>query len=301
MTASRSTQGWRAALARLEGAYSDSTLLAYASDFRQFRKWCRGARLASLPASSATIARHVEALGNTHRPSTLKRRLTAIGKIHRLCDLPDPTRNESVVLAYRRARRRQPGRPHQALGLSAGMRRDLEATMAGDLRGLRDRAMLAVGYDTLCRRSELVALRAEDLEHRCSGGANILVRRAKNDPDGNGRLAALSADAVATLNAWLTAAAISKGPLFKPVYRDRVLERPLHSSSVPRILKAAARRAHLPAATVAELSGHSMRIGCAQDLNLGGHDLLTIMRAGGWRSVNVVARYVEKVDLRIWD
>ena len=51
----------------------------------------------------------------------------------------------------------------------------------------------------------------------------------------------------------------------------------------------------------AALSGHSMRVGCAQDLNASGHDILTIMRAGGWRSMNVVARYIEKVDLRIWD
>jgi integrase/recombinase XerD len=181
------------------------------------------------------------------------------------------------------------------------MRKEMIAASATDLRGLRDRAMIAVGYDTLCRRAELVALRAEDVKRRPAGGANILVRRAKNDPSGNGRLAALSADAVRSLEAWLAAADIDRGPIFRPIYRDRVLSRGLHACVVSRIVKARAAAANIAPAVVAGLSGHSMRIGCAQDLNLAGHDLLTIMRAGGWRSADIVARYIENVDLRIWD
>ena len=292
---------WRAALDRMEGAYSPHTLRGYRSDFASFEVWCDAAAAKALSALPETIASYLDALSRTHRPATLRRRLAAIGKVHRLCRLADPTRDEDVVLAFRRARRQRPGRPAQALGLNSALRETMLSASATDLCGLRDRAMMAVGYDTLCRRSELVALRAEDLERRASGGANILVRRAKSDPNGNGRIAALSANALHVLEAWLHAAAITRGPIFRPVYRDTILPRSLHPGAVSRVLKAGALRAHLAPQVVAGLSGHSMRVGCAQDLNLKGHDLLTIMRAGGWRSVNVVARYLEKVDLRIWD
>lgn len=166
---------------------------------------------------------------------------------------------------------------------------------------MRDAAMLSIGYDTLCRRSELVALRAEDIEQRPNGGANILVRRAKNDPDGMGRVAAISAASLSRLRVWLDAAGINEGPLFRPVYRHEVKCRYLHPIVVSRVIKAAARRAEIDAAKIEEFSGHSMRVGAAQDLNRRGLDVLTIMRAGGWRSANIVARYIENSGLTIWD
>ena len=52
---------------------------------------------------------------------------------------------------------------------------------------------------------------------------------------------------------------------------------------------------------IRKLSGHSMRVGAAQDLMSNGFGMMTIMRAGGWKSINVLARYVEKADLQIWD
>ncbi len=166
---------------------------------------------------------------------------------------------------------------------------------------MRNRAMIAVGYDMLCRCSELVALRVEDLDPRPSGGANLLVRRGKADQDGNGRIAALSRRTVGLLKDWLDAADIEHGPMFRPVYGRRVMVRFLHPIAVSRLLKNVAERAGLEPEIVKRFSGHSMRVGCAQDLNRNRFDLLTIMRAGGWRSMNVVARYVEKVDLRIWE
>lgn len=161
--------------------------------------------------------------------------------------------------------------------------------------------MIAIGYDTLCRRSELVALRAEDIEPRPNGSANILVRRAKNDPDGMGRVAAISAASLSRLRVWLDAAEITEGPLFRPVYGDTVKSRYLSPIVVSRVIKAAARRAEIDAEKIEALSGHSMRVGAAQDLNRRGFDTLTTMRAGGWRSANIVARYVENSGLNIWD
>jgi len=292
---------WRAALAGLDGAYSAHTLRSYGADFASFEAWCNRRTLTALPADAATVAAYLDDCAAGVAPATLRRRVAGIRKLHRLSRQLDPTQDEAVVLALRRARRKKPARPDQALGLTAVLRDQLIDACATDLAGLRSRAMIAVGYDMLCRRSELVALRVEDLELRPSGGANLLVRRSKTDQDGNGRVAALSRRAVAILEEWLAAAGIERGPIFRPVYGNRVLVRFLSPIAVSRLIKDAAEKAGLDTDTVRRLSGHSMRVGCAQDLNRDRFDLLTIMRAGGWRSMNVVARYVEKVDLRIWE
>ena len=92
----------------------------------------------------------------------------------------------------RRALRTKPRRQKQALGLTRVLRDQLIAVCPDTLRGRRDRALIAVGYDTLCRRSELVSLRREDLSPLDNGAMSILVRRAKNDPFGDGRYGFLS-------------------------------------------------------------------------------------------------------------
>lgn len=81
----------------------------------------------------------------------------------------DPTDDEIVVLALRRGRRSKPGRQASSTGLASPARERLVSACGKDLTGLRNAAMLSIGYDTLCRRSELVALRAEDIEPRPSG------------------------------------------------------------------------------------------------------------------------------------
>lgn len=160
--------------------------------------------------------------------------------------------------------------------------------------------MLAVGYDTLCRRSELVNLLVEDLSRMPDGGAKILVRRAKNDQFGDGRWAYLSVEALGRLDRWLEAAGLVEGPLFRPVINNCVQPGSLNPVAVNRAIKFAAVRAGIAAELIDGLSGHSMRVGAAQDLMAGGRGLLQIMSAGGWTSVNVVGRYVRDADANIW-
>ena len=166
-----------------------------------------------------------------------------------------------------------------------------------DLAGLRDRALIMVGYDTLCRRSELAALRVEDLTGLDDGSMVTLIRRAKNDPFGDGRDGFVSAVSAEALKAWLEAANISKEWLFRRVNSGRAGTDALHPHSVGRILKQRALAAGLPAEIVNRISGHSMRVGAAQDMVANGADILPIMRSGGWKSINVVARYVQNVEL----
>ena len=93
-------------------------------------------------------------------------------------------------------------------------------------------------------------------------------------------------------------AGLKTGSLFRAIDRHgHVRTEPLDASSINRIIKAMARDARLPKATAEGLSGHSMRVGRAQDLMLDGFDLLPIMKAGGWKSYKIVGRYVENVEL----
>ena len=298
---STNTSGcWRVAIERLDGAYSPATLRGYRSDFGIFERWCEHNGYAPLPATPDMVAEFIAADAITSSSSTLRRRLASIRKVCRLLRLPCPVDDEAVTIAVRRGLRSKRRRPKQALGLTCSMKAQLIQACPDTLTGLRDRAMIAVGYDTLCRRSELVGLLLEDVTRIANGGAKIMVRRAKNDPFGDGRWAYLSAAAVTLMDQWLLASGVTSGPIFRGVINGTVQPDGLQSVIVNRTLKAAATRAGLPPATLKGLSGHSMRVGAAQDLMAAGRDLLQIMTAGGWTSVNVVGRYVKEADINIW-
>ena len=126
---------------------------------------------------------------------------------------------------------------------------------------------------------------------------SILVRRAKNDPFGDGRYGYLTPRTVEILKAWLEAVAIQKDWLFRKVSGRSIGANALHPYTVNLIIKGAAVAARLDLRIIQSLSGHSMRVGAAQDLMVDGVGLLPIMRAGGWKSMNIIARYVEHAEI----
>lgn len=180
--------------------------------------------------------------------------------------------------------------------MTARLRDQLINACNSSLSGRRNRALIAVGYDTLARRSELVAMNYEDLSLERSGTARILVRRSKNDPFGRGRNAYLSQQSLKALRKWLDASKIKNGSLFRAVKNNKIQEGSLNPLAINRIIKRTAKEAGLPQKIIQELSGHSMRIGAAQDMATVGLDILPIMAAGGWKTTNVVARYIENAD-----
>ena len=212
---------WEIAIRELDGADSPHTLRSYRCDFERFENWCKANSLVALPASPSTIARFIAEQYPDLKPTSLKRRLVGIRKIHRLFDFEDPTGSEIIETEIRRARRRYFARPRQALGLTQQLRDRLVAACDDTLLGLRNRTMIAVGYDTLCRRSELVGLRVEDITRK-ERGASIIVRRSKNDPFGSGRTAAISSGSLRILDQWLDAADIENGIILRPVYKGVV-------------------------------------------------------------------------------
>jgi integrase len=287
-----------ALFARCEGAYADRTLRSYRADLDLFVAWCEGRAAGWLPAEPADVATFLDGEAARHRFSTVRRRLSAIGFAHRLADLPDPSRHSEVRLALRRAMRRKARRTAQMVGLTHGLRDRILAACPDDLAGRRDAALIAVGYDTLCRSWELASMQVGHLEVDGDGVVSVLIPRSKADIAGDGRLAYLSEPTAALVDRWRFDAGIDDGPLFRGLPGGHLRGGALDTRSIRRLIKRAARRAGLDAATVAGLSGHSMRIGAAQDMLTAGFDLLAIMQAGGWKTPEIVARYVEHAHTR---
>ncbi|MCP2671656.1 tyrosine-type recombinase/integrase [Maricaulaceae bacterium EIL42A08] len=280
-----------AVLVCCEGAFSEMTLKGYRSDLVVFCAWCDREGVSAYPADSETVARFISDETARVLPSTLKRRLAAIRFVHVYGDLADPTKASSVRLAMRRATMLKARRPRQAEGLTFDTLQKILKACPPNLEGYRDAALISVGYDTLTRSCELVAMEVEDFNLR-DGASSVLIRRAKSDQAGDGRIAWLSDDTAERVRDWLEAAGINRGPVFRAVNRRVPSGSPLQTSSVRRAVKKAARRAGLKESAT-RLSAHSMRVGGAQDMLVTGFDALAIMQAGGWTTPNMVLRYVE--------
>ena len=168
------------------------------------------------------------------------------------------------------------------------------------LLGCRDRALLLTGFSGGLRRSELAALDLEDVTW-VAEGAVLTLRRSKTDQQGRGRQVAIPRGShpatcpIAALKAWLEAARITSGPLFRAVDRHgRAGVDGLHADSVGTIIKRAVSRAGFEAEGFA---GHSLRAGFATQAARNGATVFDIMRQTGHRSVQTVARYVREAQI----
>ncbi|WP_394155672.1 tyrosine-type recombinase/integrase [Loktanella salsilacus] len=291
---------WRLQFRRLEGAYAPATMRSYYSDVQIFETWCDQQALTPFPATVETVCTFLEAQGQLVAPSTVKRRLYGIRKVHRLLDLPNPTLHEDVNLALRKVRRLRPNRPKQAKGMTRDYLEKFLDVQPDSPWGLRNKAMLSLGYDLLTRRSELVALRTEDIAWRRDGTLQVLIRRSKTDQYGDGRIAFTSRRSAKLLEEWLEYRGMHIAPLFCPIYHGKAIDRELTDMVVRRLIRQSAKKAGFDHSVALAFSGHSMRVGAAQDLLSAGHDTAAIMRAGGWKSVDVLTRYLEYAEFNVW-
>ena len=164
-----------------------------------------------------------------------------------------------------------------------------------NLAGARAAALLATAYDTLARRAELVALHVADLTVNDDGTGAMLIRRGKTDQLGAGQVRFLASDTIDLIKRWLSAAGVADGPLFRSVRKGGNIGGPLDAGDVARIFKRLAARAGISADGI---SGHSTRIGAAQDLTAAGFGLPEVMQSGGWRTGEMVGRYTEHLAAR---
>ena len=280
------------------GAFSTNTERALKSDLAIFFEWCAEQGERALPARSETVAAFIDAKAEVRAPATVRRYVTSLVIVHRALGLEKTLKTPPVQLALKRMHRRKGRRQDQATGLTWPLRQRLLEAAGDRLIDDRNRALLAVAYDAMLRRTELASLQVVDLLEEVQGDGSLLVRRSKTDGEGRGEIVWVGPDTVRLVYAWLDRAGISAGRLFRSVSKgSRVGER-LHPCQVPRIFKAMAREAGLPDAVVGGFSGHSARVGAAQDMIAAGIELPAILHAGRWKSTAMVNRYGERLLVR---
>jgi site-specific recombinase XerD len=147
-------------LTRLEGAYAPNTLRAYQADMQEFIRFCANKPFEALPAQPETVATFLlDTLNQGIKSSTVKRKVSSISAVHRLLSLPDPTKHPEVRITQRKIYRQLGTRFGQAYPVTRTMLEKMLSVCGPDLHGLRDRALLLTAYESMRRRSELVALR----------------------------------------------------------------------------------------------------------------------------------------------
>jgi integrase len=207
----------------------------------------------------------------------------------------DPTASEEVKLALKEMGRRAPARQKQARGLTWAEIEVFFSIKPRNLRDVRNRALVAMAYDTMCRREELVLLRVEDVAETADGSGSVLIRRSKTDTTGEGATAYLSPLTLRLLNQWTMQAGIKEGEIFVRVMGAAGVGGPLTAQNVMAVLRKAGKWIGLEREEWERISGHSARVGAAQDLLALNIDLSSVMQAGRWKDTRMPMRYGEKV------
>jgi integrase len=234
-------------------------------------------------------------------------------------------------LAVKEMGRNVAGRQKQARGLVWAEIEVFLSFEPRNLRDIRDRALVAVAYDTMCRREELVSLRVEDIAEarlrqdvatdevreasrarapdspsssegrspNCSTdgeySGSVLIRRSKTDTTGEGATAYLSPLTMRLLKEWITQAGIREGAIFVRVHGSAGVGESLTAQNVATVFKKVGQWIGLGREQWEKLSGHSARVGAAQDLLALNIDVASVMQAGRWTDTRMPIRYGEKV------
>ena len=282
---------------KIDGAYAPSTIRAYRSNFEAFIKYCDENNVNALPAKPETVAIFIKNLSAQLKSSSIKVAVASIAALHNLNSLKDPTQHPDVKIEMRRMYRTLGRYAKQAYGINKDLLEKMVAATDNSLRGVRDRAILLVAYDSLCRRSELVSLAFEDLTiNNQDGSIKLKLRKSKTDPHGIGKNLYLSDEAQHAIKEWIVKSKISSGKIFRAITVSGKIRGSLNSSHIGRIYKKIAQLSMFDQSIIKNISGHSLRVGAAQDLMLLGKTLPDIMNRGRWSKLDTVMRYLENIS-----
>jgi site-specific recombinase XerD len=284
----------QATIKKIDGAYAPSTIRAYKSNFENFIKFCDENNTNALPASSAIVASYIKKLSTHLKSSSIKIAVASIAALHNLNSLNDPTQHPDVKIEMRRMYRTLGRYAKQAYGINKDILDKMVAATDASLRGIRDKAILLVAYDSLCRRSEIVSLEYEDLIiDNKNGSVKLRLRKSKTDPHGVGKNLYLSNEAHQALKEWVNKSKISTGKIFRAIKVSGEITKNLNSAQIGRIFKKLARTSKIDSEIIKKISSHSMRVGGAQDLVKANTALTIIMNRGRWSKTDTVMRYIE--------
>jgi integrase len=274
---------------------------SYRAAWQAFAAWCRGKGLTALPAAPEAVALYLTARADTgHKPATVALDLAAVNAAHKTAGQPsfrEAAPEQQVMAGIRRTHGTAQRRVAPML---PGDLRAASNALPPGLLGVRDRALLLLGFAGAFRRSELAALEVEDLAFT-EDGLEVTLRRSKTDQEGKGEKKGIPCGSdpatcpVRAVKAWLEAVKLEAGPVFREVTRHgRMKAAALAGRSVARVVKRSAKAAGLDAA---KYSGHSLRAGLATAAAKAGKRTETIMRQTGHKSADMVARYVREASL----
>jgi integrase len=282
-----------------EADQSPATKQAYASDWRDFSIWCLARGASPLPAHVGIIGVYLSHLADSDlKASTIGRRVAAIADRHKSAGYdPPPTASAAVKKVLGGIRRTLGTAVEQKSPITAEVLTEMLKHCPTNMIGIRDRALLVFGFASAMRRSELSALNVEDLTE-VPDGLRVLIRRSKTDQTGEGQTIAIPRGyklrPVEALQAWLAAAEIAKGPVFRSVrLGGRVMGR-LPADDLAKVYKRAAERIGLDPALY---SGHSTRSGYVTSAVEADAALLKICEVTRHRSLEMLRVYSRRQDL----
>lgn len=295
------------------------------SDWRVWRRWCKAHQAPSFNPSAAQLRTFFGEFAPARKVGTIRRFGSSLTTMHEAAGFADPLRSPLAREVWRDALKppKRKGKPRRAAAPSRVTdRRDLPVEQAKGLNredvervlmrcdpntllGLRDAAIVAIGYDLLGRVDELAGLDVEQLDVVADGSGRVAIEFSKTDQAGEGVTLYVRKDAMRRVRHWLMAAGIQEGAVFRALRgfaaqaridvpakrgsRVRSDAPRLAADEIARVIKARVKAARLSEARA--YSGHSLRVGAAQDLVEHGATLLEVMQAGRWKSPAMPARY----------
>ena len=292
-------------LLNLKSSKADNTVRAYKSDFNDFGIFCAQNGFKSLPSEPKIISLYLTHLSTKNtKMSTLKRRLVSIGVIHKLnghyLDTKHPAIIENIMGIKRRKGSVQKGKKPILINSLKKIINVIDQQKKEEIKKLRDRSIILIGFSGGFRRNEIVSLDYEDLDF-VPEGLKIILRRSKTDQFGEGFTKALpyfdssQYCPVVSLKNWLEVSRITSGPLFRRFVKgSKLSENRLTDQTVALLIK---EYLNLTGIDSKNYSGHSLRSGFATSAADSGVEERSIMAMTGHKTTEMVRRYIKEANL----
>ena len=292
-------------LLNLQSSKASNTVRAYKSDFKDFGLFCAQNGFNSLPSEPKIVSLYLTYLSTKEaKISTLKRRLVSIGVIHKLkghyLDTKHPSIIENIMGIKRRKGSIQNGKKPLLISNLKLIINVIDKQNKEEIKKLRDRTLILIGFSGGFRRNEIVALDYDDLDF-VPEGLKISIRRSKTDQFGEGMIKALpyfdssQYCPVVSLKDWITVSKINSGSLFRRFSKgSRLTENRLTDQTIALLIK---EYLQLAGINSKNYSGHSLRSGFATSAAESGAEERSIMSMTGHKSTEMVRRYIKEANL----
>ena len=292
-------------LKNLQSSKANNTVRAYKSDFRDFGLFCAQNGFKNLPSDTKVVSLYLTHLSTKDvKMSTIKRRLVSIGVIHKMkghyLDTKHPIIVENLLGIKRRKGTVQKGKKPILINELRKILDVIDQQKSEDIKKLRDKTLILIGFSGGFRRNEIVSLDYEDLDFVYEG-VKITVKRSKTDQFGQGSIKALPYFdnsvycPVTTLKRWINISKISKGPIFRRFSKgSKLTNYRLTDQTIALIIKSYLNIAGIDSKNY---SGHSLRSGFATSAAESGAEERSIMTMTGHKSTEMVRRYIKEANL----